>query len=370
MTTKRDYYETLGVSKNADKDDIKEAYRKLAMQYHPDRNKSPNAEEKFKELSEAYAVLSDDNKRKQYNIYGHEGINQRYSSEDLYRGTDFNDLFRDVGFGGSDIFNLLFGQQRTSRYGPQQGQSIRYNMEITLEQAFKGIETEVDIPRTIQCNTCHGTGAAPGTSPVQCTVCRGRGQVEYNQATPFGQFVQIATCRTCGGRGSAINSPCPRCRGSGIAKETRKINIKIPRGVDTGSRLRLAHEGNAGVRGGPPGDLYVNIYVKHHQTFERSGNNISLTVPINYVQVSLGAEIIIPTLEGQAKLKIPHGTQTHTVFRLRGKGMPRLNRFGRGDELVRVIVQTPNKLTRNERHLLEELGKEMGEVPQKRGIFS
>ncbi|MCJ7633922.1 molecular chaperone DnaJ [Candidatus Bathyarchaeota archaeon] len=370
MTTKRDYYEILSVSKNASKDEIKEAYRKLAMQYHPDRNKSPDAEEKFKELSEAYAVLSDDDKRKQYDTYGHEGINQRYSPEDLYRGTDFNDLFRDFGFGGFDVFDLLFGRQRTSRYGPQQGQSIRYDMEITLEQAFKGIETEVDIPRTEQCNICHGTGAAPGTSPAQCPVCRGRGQVEYAQATPFGQFVQVATCRTCGGRGSVMNSPCPRCRGSGTVQETRKIHIKIPPGVDTGSRLRLGREGDAGVRGGPPGDLYVNIYVKPHQTFERSDSDISLTVPVNYVQVSLGAEVDVPTLEGQVKLRIPPGTQTNTVFRLRGKGMPHLNQFGKGDELVRVIVQTPTKLTQNERRLLEELRKEMGEIPRKRGIFS
>lgn len=370
MTTKRDYYETLGVSKNADSDEIKEAYRKLAMQYHPDRNKSPDAEEKFKELSEAYAVLSDGNKRKQYDLYGHEGIDQRYSQEDLYRGTDFNDLFRDFGFGGFDVFDLLFGRQRTSRYGPQKGQSIRYNMEITLEQAFSGIETEIDVPRTEQCNICNGVGAAPGTSPALCPICRGRGQVEYNQATPFGQFVQVATCRNCGGSGSIISSPCPRCRGSGTVKETRKIKIKIPRGVDNGSRLRLAHEGDAGVRGGPSGDLYIDIYVKPHRTFERSDNNISLTVPVNFVQVSLGAEIEIPTLEGRVKLKIPPGTQTHTVFRLRGKGMPRLNKFGRGDELVRVIVQTPTKLTWNERQLLEELGKEMGELTRKRGIFS
>lgn len=370
MSTKRDYYEILGVPKNAEKDDIKTAYRKLAMEFHPDRNKSPDAEEKFKEISEAYAVLSDDDKRKQYDTFGHEGINQRYSPEDLYRGTDFNDLFRDFGTGGFDIFDVLFGRQRTSQYGPQQGQSIRYNMEITLTQAFKGLETEIEIPRTEQCNVCHGTGATPGTSPIRCSTCRGRGQVEYAQTTPFGQFVQVTTCRTCGGRGSIINSPCQRCRGSGIVQEKRKIHVKIPPGVDTGSRLRLAGEGDVGIRGGPPGDVFVNIYIKPDQTFERNNSDILLTVPINYVQASLGAEIDVPTIEGQAKLKIPPGTQTHTLFRLRGKGMPHLNQFGRGDELIRVIIQTPTKLTSNERRLLEELGKEMGEAIRKHGLFS
>jgi len=368
MSTKRDYYEVLEVSKDASKDDVKTAYRKLAMQYHPDRNKSPEAEEKFKEISEAYAVLSDDDKRHQYDAYGHEGINQRYSTEDLYRGTDFNDLFRDFGFGG-DIFDVLFGRQRVSRYGAQRGQSIRYNMEITLEQAFKGLETEVEIPRTEQCSTCNGSGSAPGSSPRQCPTCRGKGQTEYAQNTPFGQFVQVTTCKACSGRGSIIDSPCPRCHGSGRIQERRKIRIKIPPGVDTGSRLRLAGEGDVGSRGGPSGDLYVDIYVKPSNVFERSENDILLTLPIDYVQAALGAEIDIPTLEGQAKLKIPAGTQTHIVFRLRGKGMPRLNQYGRGDELVRVIIQTPTRLTANQRRLLEDLGKEMGETSRKHGIF-
>jgi molecular chaperone DnaJ len=370
MSTKRDYYEILGVPKNASKDEIKTSYRKLAMEYHPDRNKSSDAEERFKEISEAYAVLSDDDKRKQYDTYGHEGINQRYSPEDLFRGTDFNDIFRDSGFGGFDVFDLFFGGQRPSRYGPQQGQSIRYNMEISLEQAFKGLETEVEIPRTEQCNVCRGSGAAPGTSPRQCSTCRGKGQVEYAQATPFGQFVQVTTCRTCGGRGMVINSPCPRCRGSGTVQEKRKIRIKVPPGVDTGSRLRLAGEGDVGTRGGLPGDLFVYIYVKSNETFERSDSDIVLSIPVDFVQATLGAEIEVPTLEGPTKLRIPSGTQTHTVFRLRGKGMPRLNQFGRGDELVRVIIQTPTRLTQNQRKLFEELGKEMGETPRKHGFFS
>jgi len=369
MSAKRDYYEVLGVPRNAGKDDIKAAYRKLAMQYHPDRNKSPEAEEKFKEISEAYAVLSDDEKRKQYDAFGHEGIGQRYSPEDLFRGTDFGDLFRDFGFGGFDIFDFFFGRQRGPRYGPQQGQSIRYNMEITLEEAAKGLETEIEVPRTEQCSLCHGTGATPGTSPRQCPTCRGTGQVEHSQSTPFGQFVQVTTCSTCGGRGRVIDSPCQRCRGSGTEQQTRKIRVKIPPGVDNGSRLRLAGEGDAGTRGGPPGDLYVVTYVKPHKIFERSDGDILATVPVSFVQIALGAEIEVPTLEGSAKLNIPPGTQTHTVFRLRGKGMPRLNGFGRGDELVRIIVQTPTKLTPNQRKLLEELGKETGEAYRRHGLF-
>jgi molecular chaperone DnaJ len=369
MSTKRDYYEVLGVPRNSSKDEIKAAYRKLAMQYHPDRNKSPDAEEKFKEISEAYAVLSDDDKRKQYDAFGHEGISSRYSPEDLFRGTDFGDLFRDFGFGGFDIFDFFFGRQRAPRYGPQQGQSIRYNMEITLEEAAKGLETEIEVPRTEQCNVCHGSGAAPGTSPRQCPLCRGTGQVEHSQNTPFGQFVQVTTCGTCGGRGRVIDSPCPRCRGSGAVQQTRKIRVKIPPGVDTGSRLRLAGEGDAGSRGGPPGDLYVVTYVKPHKVFERSDSDLLVTVPVTFPQVALGAEIEVPTLEGSAKLKIPPGTQTHTVFRLRGRGMPRINQYGRGDELVRVIVQTPTKLTPNQRRLLEELGKETGEGSRRHGVF-
>jgi len=369
MSTKRDYYEVLGVQRNSSKDEIKTAYRKLAMQYHPDRNKSPDAEEKFKEISEAYAVLSDDEKRRQYDTFGHAGIGSRYSQEDIFRGADFNDLFRDFGFGGFDIFDLFFGRQRTSRYGPQRGQSIRFNMEITLEQAATGLETEIEAPRTEQCNLCHGSGAAPGTSPRQCPTCNGKGQIEHAQATPFGQFVQVTTCRNCGGRGRVIDSPCPRCRGLGMVQQKRKIRVKIPPGVDTGSRLRLTGEGDAGIRGGPPGDLYVVVYVKHHKVFERSDSDLLVTVPVSFVQATLGDEIDVPTIEGTAKLKIPSGTQTHTVFKLRGKGMPRLNQSGRGDELVRVIVQTPTKLTSNQRKLLEELGKEMGETPRRRGIF-
>jgi molecular chaperone DnaJ len=242
-------------------------------------------------------------------------------------------------------------------------------MEITLEQAFKGLETEAEIPRTEQCSTCNGSGSAPGSSPRQCSTCKGKGRTEYAQTTPFGQFLQVTTCRTCGGRGSVIDSPCPRCRGSGRVQERRKIRIKIPPGVDTGSRLRLAGEGDVGIRGSPSGDLYVDIYVKPSNVFERSESDILLTLPVNFTQAALGAEIDIPTLEGEAKLKIPAGTQTHTVFRLRGKGMPRLNQYGRGDELVKVTVQTPTRLTTNQRKLLEDLGKEMGETSRKHGIF-
>jgi molecular chaperone DnaJ len=369
-TNRRDYYEVLGLSRDAAKKEIKDAYRKLALKYHPDRNKTPEAEETFKEISEAYAVLSDEKKRQQYDTYGHAGIGARYSSEDLFRGVNFEEIFRDVGFGGFDIFNSLFGGRRTQRYGVQRGADLRYDMEITLEDVASGLEREIKIPRRERCEVCKGSGAEPGTQPKQCPQCKGTGQVQHARSSGFARFVQITTCNVCGGKGKIVESQCNKCRGSGLVSRTRKINVKIPKGIESGSRLRLSGQGEAGQQGGPSGDLYVVVYVKPHKIFQRRNSNILCDVPIGFTQATLGAEIDVPTLNGKAKLRIPKGTQTHTVFRLKGKGLPNLRGFGRGNELIRVIVQTPKKVTSKQKQLLTELAKELGEtVSEKKGFF-
>ncbi len=362
MAGKRDYYEVLGVQRNASTDEIKAAYRKLAMEFHPDRNRSPDAEEKFKEISEAYAVLSDPEKRRQYDAFGHEGIGSQYSQEDLFRGADFQDLFRDFGFGGFDIFDFFFGGRRPNRYGPQRGANLQYDLQITLEEAARGVETEIEIPRTERCDVCRGSGASPGTSPTQCSRCGGSGQVQQTRRSGFGQFVQIMTCPSCAGRGIVINSPCSQCRGSGIVQRIRRIKVRVPPGVDNDSRLRLPGEGETGVRGGPAGDLYVLVHVKPHNLFERRGDDLLTEVSIGFIQAILGAEVEVPTIDGTTLLRIPPGTQPNTVFRLRGKGMPHLNGFGRGDELVKVTIRIPTKLTHRQKDLLTELGKDMGEL--------
>jgi molecular chaperone DnaJ len=366
---KRDYYEVLGVDKNASKDEIKRAYRKLAMQYHPDRNKSPDAEEKFKEISEAYGVLSDDTKRAQYDRFGHAGIDWRYSREDIFRDLGF-------GFGGFDsIFDMFFGgRRRRYKPGPRRGSDLRFDLEITLEQAARGLKTNIKLPRTETCPICHGSRAEPGTAPMQCPTCNGSGQVGYTKRTPFGQFTSVTTCNRCRGEGKIIDKPCQECRGRGTIQRTRKISVKIPPGVDTGSRVRISGEGEAGERGGPPGDLYVVIHVKPHEIFVRENDDILCEVPISFSQASLGDEIEVPTLDGKAKIKIPAGTQTGTIFRLRGKGMPNLQGYGKGDQHVRVVVVTPTKLSEKQRELLEELAKYdrkgISKVNlQKRGFF-
>jgi molecular chaperone DnaJ len=370
---KRDYYTVLGVAKNASKEDLKSAYRKLALQYHPDRNKEPDSEEKFKELSEAYAVLSDDEKRKQYDLYGHAGIGQRYSQEDIFRGANFNDIFRDLGFGFggfNSIFDVFFGGQRPRTYGPQRGANLRYDLEITLEEVASGVEKAIILPRNETCDVCHGSGARPGTKPQTCSHCQGTGRVEHTRSTGFAQFIQVATCNQCRGTGKIIGSPCNTCRGTGLVSRERRIEVNIPAGVENGSRLRLSGWGEAGLRSGPPGDLYVVVHVKPHEVFQRNNSDLLTEVPIGFSQAALGAEIEVPTIEGKAKLTIPSGTQTHTVFRLRGKGLPRVRGFGRGNELVKVIVKTPTKLSSNQRQLLMDLATEMKEtVKKKRGLF-
>jgi len=361
---KRDYYEVLGVSKDASKEDIKDAYRKLALQYHPDRNRSPDAEEKFKEISEAYAVLSDDEKRMQYDQFGHAGIDGRYSRDDIFRGADFESIFRDLGFGFGgfeSIFDMFFGRRERRPYGPQKGNDLRYDLEITLEQVASGMKTQIEVPRTEKCSECNGSGAAPGTQPTKCSRCNGTGQIQHVRSSGFARFVRIEPCDKCGGKGITIESPCKTCRGRGTVEKTRKITVRIPAGIEAGTSLRLSGEGEAGLRSGPAGDLYVVVHVKPHNVFERDRSDILCEVPVGFAQAALGAEIEVPTLESKVKMKIPGGTQTGTIFRLRGRGLPEVDGYGKGDELVRVVIRTPTKLSQRQKQLLAEFAKETAE---------
>lgn len=366
---KRDYYEVLGVSRNASKEDIKRAYRKLALKYHPDRNKSPDAAEKFKEISEAYAVLSDNEKRMQYDRFGHAGISGRYTWDDIFRGANFDEIFKDLGFGagGFDrIFDMFFGggfrqRYRPQRYGPQRGADLQHGLRVTLEEVAFGHEAEINVARTEVCPFCNGSGAKQGTAPRKCPRCNGTGEIHHTRTIGFTRFTEIRTCDLCHGKGTIIDHPCEHCHGTGRVKRTRKIVVKIPPGIDSGYSLRLRGEGEPGVNGGPPGDLYVTVYVKPHEVFERDGDDLVCEAKIGFSQAALGAEIEVPTLSSKARLKIPPGTQSGTMFRLRRKGIPHLHGFGRGDELVRVIVETPTHLTRRQKELLAELAKGTGE---------
>jgi molecular chaperone DnaJ len=362
-STKRDYYEILGVPRGASKEAIKDAYRRLALKYHPDRNKSPDAAEKFKEISEAYAVLYDDEKRRQYDQFGHPGIDQRYTREDIFRdrSSDFSDIFRDIGFGPGgfeSIFETFFGGATRQRYGPTRGADLQYDMEISLEDAIYGMQTIIEVPRSEKCNTCNGTGARPGSQPRVCPACRGTGQVQQQRISGYTRFLQIVPCETCHGRGTINENPCRSCNGTGLTQVTRSIAVKIPPGVDTGFRLRLKGQGEAGTRGGPNGDLYLVIHVRPHHMFKREGNNLIYELPITFPQAALGAQVRVPTIDGAVEMKIPPGTQTGTMFKLKGKGVPYLKGRGRGDQYVKVIVQTPTKLSDRERRLIEELAKE------------
>jgi molecular chaperone DnaJ len=365
MAEKRDYYEVLGVPRTASKDEIKDAYRKLAMQYHPDRNKAPEAEERFKEISEAYAVLSDDDKRQQYDTLGHAGFDQRYTREDIFRGADFDSIFRDLGmdFGFSDLFSIFFGGRGFGEQEYEQrqirGQDLGYELEITLEDAARGVQREINVPRTEVCDVCTGSGAAPGTRPRECPKCKGTGRVRIVRKSGFATFVQESPCPTCHGAGVIIDTPCPKCKGSGLMKVERKITVKIPPGIDDGYQLRLHGEGETPRHGGPPGDLYVLIHVTPHQYFRREDDDLLYDLDVSYPQAALGAEVTVPTLDGKSTLKIPPGTQAGQTVRLRGKGMPRLRGYGRGDLLVRVIVPVPEKLTSKQRELLEQLAAEL-----------
>jgi molecular chaperone DnaJ len=313
MAEKRDYYEVLGVSKDSSEDAVKKAYRKLAMKYHPDRNKEPDAEEKFKEISEAYGVLSDDEKRQKYDQFGHAGIDSSYTQEDIFRNINFEDIFNGMGFGGggggfgNSIFEMFFGAggARARRTGPRRGSDLRTDIEITLEDAYKGTKTNVTFPRLERCKTCEGSGAKPGTSSSTCSTCNGSGQMSVSKRTPFGQFTSVTTCDKCRGDGTIIDSPCSDCKGRGLTQKVKKISVKIPAGVDTGSRLRIAGEGEAGEKGGPSGDLYVVMHVKPHKLFARQGTDIMCEVPITFGQAAMGDKIQVPTLNGKVKMSVP-----------------------------------------------------------------
>lgn len=356
---KRDYYEVLGVSRDASPDEIKKAYRKLARQYHPDANadNKETAEAKFKEIAEAYAVLNDPEKRAAYDQFGHAGTDgQGFGGFGGFNGTDFGGL--------GDIFDMFFGGMGRQRSGPQKGSDLRLNLEISFKEAAFGMERDIQVPRTDVCDTCAGSGAAPGSSPKTCSTCHGSGQVQYAQNTPFGRIVQSRTCEQCRGAGKIIDRPCPTCRGAGQVRKTKTLHVKIPAGVDDGSRLRLSGEGEAGVRGGPHGDLYVYIVVRPHKLFVRDGNDVMCDMEVSFAQAALGDAIEVPTLDGTASLKVPEGTQAGTVFRIKGKGIPFLNGSGRGDQHVRVKVVTPTKLTDKQKELLREFAKAAGENPQ------
>ncbi|MDV3278191.1 MAG: molecular chaperone DnaJ [Nitrososphaerales archaeon] len=353
----KDFYAVLGVQKGASKDQIKDAYRKLAMQFHPDRNKSPGAEEKFKEISEAYAVLSDDEKRRQYDAYGQEGFYQRYSPEDIFRGADFGDIFRGMGFGGfDDLFAQFFGggtRQRANR-----GEDLTYHLELNLEDLIEDSTREVDVPRKEICPTCDGSGARQGTSPRTCGNCGGTGQVQKVQSAGFARLVRVATCGKCGGRGYVVDSPCKDCRGRGVRERTRRISVVIPGGVDDGHTLRLRGEGNAGENGSPPGDLYLVVNVKPHPKFRREDGDIYLETQVGAVDAMMGAELSVPTLYGDVKLTLPAGTQPGQRFPIRGKGLPRLGGRGKGDEYVRVNIVIPKNLTGTQKELLRRFAEE------------
>ncbi|HTY90794.1 MAG TPA: molecular chaperone DnaJ [Methanocella sp.] len=355
MAEKRDYYEVLGVDKSATVDDIKKAYRKLAMKYHPDQNKEPGAEEKFKELSEAYAVLSDEQKRSQYDKFGHAGMSG-YSDADFYNNANFSDIFRDMGFGNYDnLFDLFFGGRGGGQRGQSRGADLRYDLEVDFKDAAFGVEKDVIFPRMDTCDTCHGSGAKPGTKVKNCSDCGGTGQTRQVTQSLFGQMVRVGPCNKCHGRGKLYDTPCPECHGSGKSRHVRQIKVKIPAGVEEGMQLRVAGEGESGMNGMPPGDLYVVVHVKSHPNFQRYGDDILCVLPISITQAVLGDEVEVETLNGKAKLKIPAGTQTDTTFRLRGEGMQSLRMRGRGDMHVKVLVKVPKKLTEHQRKLYEEL---------------
>ncbi|GGN96874.1 molecular chaperone DnaJ [Saccharibacillus kuerlensis] len=355
MADKRDYYEVLGIEKGASDQDIKSAYRKLARKYHPDVNKADDAETKFKEVKEAYDVLSDGQKRARYDQYGHQDPTQGFGGAGDFGGAGgFSDIF-DMFFGGGG------GGRTRNPNAPQRGNDLQYTMTLEFKEAVFGKEMDITIPRTESCDTCHGSGAKPGTQPEVCSVCHGSGQEEVVQNTPFGRMVNRRACSNCAGSGKIIKDKCSTCSGSGHVKKQRKVHIRIPAGVDDGAQLRMTGEGDGGLRGGPSGDLYIVIRVKQDEFFDREGDDIFCEVPLTFAQAALGDEIEIPTLTEKVKLKIPAGTQTGTYFRLRGKGVPRLRGTGQGDQHVKVVVVTPSKITDEQKELLRQFAGLSGE---------
>ncbi len=352
--TKKDYYETLGVSKSSSKEEIKKAYKKLALQHHPDRGGDA---EKFKEISEAYAVLSDDNKRKQYDQFGHQGFDQRFSQEDIFRNANFEDIFSEIfGGGGDSIFDMFFGGSR-GRRREQRGSDLHYEIEVEFEEAAFGTEKEINYPRTEACEKCNGSGSKDGKFE-KCDDCNGSGQVRKIQQSLFGTIQQIITCRTCHGSGKNIVNECKECGGSGLTSNIKELKIKIPAGIDDGNQIRVSGEGDVNREGKYPGDLYVTVYVKPHKSFRREDNDIHIEQSISIAQAILGGEVEVPTLKGKEILKIPAGTQSHIVFRLKNLGIPFVNSKEKGDEYVKIIVEIPKKINKKQKEILERFEKE------------
>src|SRR3989338_2677245 len=350
----KDYYKILGIEKGAPKEEIKKAYKNLAKKYHPDMNKEAGAAEKFKEINEAASVLSDDKKREQYDQFGTTDFAQGQG----FSGGDFNNAGQGFGFDFDDIFESFFGGQRRRGRGPRRGEDIEYEMEISLEEAAAGIKKQIKVPRLQVCEKCSGSGAKSEKHVKSCETCNGSGTVTKTQRTPFGIFQSNSVCPRCQGQGKEIEEYCPACNGEGKIQEEKKISVEIPAGVDTGSRLRISSAGQAGERGAPPGDLYLYISVAKHDIFEREGQDIFMEMPVSFRDVCLGAEVEVPTLKGKATIKVPAGTKANTVFRLKGKGIPSLRGFGTGDELVKVIIDVPSKLTKKQKEALEEFDSE------------
>lgn len=368
--SKRDYYEVLGVSQEASQEEVKRAYRKLARQYHPDVNKEdPEAADKFKEVAEAYEILSDPDKRSRYDQYGHADPTGQAGGAGGFGG--FDGGFGDFG-GFGDIFDMFFGGGGAQRRGPQRGPDLEYELAVEFDEAAFGTEKEIEIPRTETCPTCNGHGAKPGTKVEKCSVCKGTGEQQTVVNTPFGRMVNRKVCSACRGRGEIISQPCPDCHGVGRKRVRREVSVRVPAGVDTGTRLRISGAGEASPNGGQPGDLHIVIRVRPHEIFEREGTNVYVDYPLSFVQAALGDEVEVPTLDGPVTLRIPEGTQTGTSFRLRGKGVIRLGSIQqRGDQHVRVHVTTPTSLTDHQKELFRELGEELGQhaAEQQKTIF-
>jgi molecular chaperone DnaJ len=365
--SKRDYNDVLGVTRTASEQEIKSAYRRLAVKYHPDKNPGDaEAEDKFKEAAEAYSILSDAEQRRRYDNFGHAGVSGAGAGAGWgaqgFGGIE--DILGDL-FGFGDVFGGRAGGGGGRRSAAQRGADLRYDLEITLEEAANGMTAQLRIPRLETCEKCKGSGAAEGTQPETCQTCSGAGQVRYQQ----GFFSVARTCGSCRGTGRVIKTPCDVCRGAGRVEKERTMEVKIPAGVETGSRLRIAGEGESGTQGGATGDLYVVIHVKEHEEFERQGSNLYSSVPVTFAQAALGSEVSVPTLDGQQQLKIPAGTQTGTVFRLKGQGVPVLGGRGRGDLFVSVTVVTPTTLTREQRRLLEQLAEVESKDLEDKGLM-
>lgn len=350
----RDYYEILGITKSASADEIKRAYRKLARQYHPDVNKESGSAEKFKEINEAYQILSNPNKRSQYDYYGKAGEPGGFGFEGFEgSGGPFQGF---EGFGEfGDLFDMFFGGQRGSRRAaPQRGSDLRFDLRITLEEAAKEIEKEIQIPHFVGCTTCKGSGAKPGTTQVKCSACNGSGQIKKAQRTILGSFTQVVPCQTCQGKGTVIKTPCETCHGDGRMKKRHSVKVKIPAGIDSGHRLRVAGAGDAGAKGAPAGDLYIFIYVEPHTFFNRENENLYYRKRISFTQAILGDDVQIPIIDGQISLKIPRGTQPNTNFKIKGKGMPVLGRREHGNLFVLVEVEIPTKISRQQEDILKK----------------